>query len=135
MTHGPGSFNLNNAILLPSCFLNSSVQLTLELPPCSRHEPRARREQSIHLLQRELLVSGMNAQKKMAFVKLQTTKTRKYLQPISAMAGAVTCPISVLNANEVITPIEIPFERVLVSKTSAGMIQDREPQVNEKLTW
>lgn len=44
----------------------------------------------------------------------------------------VTCPIMVLNANEVMVAIETPFARVRVSNTSAGMIQDRGPQVAEK---
>lgn len=80
------------------------------------------------------LVSGMKAQKKIALEKLQTTKTRKYLQPTFVIAGEVICPIIVLKANETMTPIETPLDLVLVSKTSAGMIHDREPQVKEKLT-
>jgi hypothetical protein len=38
----------------------------------------------------------------------------------------------VLNANEIIVAIDTPLERVRVSNTSAGMIQDRGPQVAEK---
>lgn len=51
------------------------------------------------------------------------------------MAIGVTWPIMVLNANDVMVAIETPFDRVRVSKTSAGIIQDRGPQVaeNEKL--
>lgn len=32
-------------------------------------------------------------------------------------------------------PIDTPFDRVFVSKISAGIIQLNEPQVNEKETW
>lgn len=47
----------------------------------------------------------------------------------------VTWPIIVLNANEVIVAMETPLDRVRVSKTSAGIIQDNGPHVaeNEKL--
>jgi len=38
----------------------------------------------------------------------------------------------VLKANEVIVAILTPFERVLVSNTSAGIIQLSGPQPNEK---
>ena len=51
------------------------------------------------------------------------------------MAVSVTCPMSVLKAKETIVAIETPLERVRVSKISAGMIQERGPQValKEKL--
>lgn len=51
------------------------------------------------------------------------------------MAVSVICPIRVLKANETIVAIETPLERVLVSKISAGITQERGPQVaeNEKL--
>lgn len=51
------------------------------------------------------------------------------------MAMGVTCPIIVLNAYDVMVASETPLERVRVSNTSAGMIQERGPQVheNEKL--
>lgn len=81
-------------------------------------------------------VSGINAQRNKAFVKLEMTNSRKYAHlsgPDSA--GSVIWPIKVLNANEVITPIETPFERVLVSHISAGIIHERLPQVKEKETW
>jgi hypothetical protein len=39
----------------------------------------------------------------------------------------------VLKANEVMVASETPLDRVLVSKISAGMIQERGPQVLEKL--
>jgi hypothetical protein len=39
----------------------------------------------------------------------------------------------VLNAKDVMVAIETPLERVLVSKISAGMIQDSGPQVELKL--
>lgn len=44
-------------------------------------------------------------------------------------------PISVLNANETMVASETPFERVRVSNISAGITQDKGPQVaeNEKL--
>ena len=71
----------------------------------------------------------------MALVKLQMTNTRKYRQPMSAMAGLVTWPIRVLNAKETITPMLTPLLRVRVSKISAGMIQLSEPQVKEKEIW
>lgn len=80
-------------------------------------------------------VSGMKAQKKIALVKLHTTNVMKYRHPTCVMAGEVICPISVLKAKLTMTPMETPFDLVLVSKTSAGMIQDRLPQVNEKDTW
>jgi hypothetical protein len=38
----------------------------------------------------------------------------------------------VLKANETIVAMETPFERVLVSKISAGMIQESGPHVAEK---
>lgn len=99
------------------------------------------------------LVSGKNAQKKMALVTLQITKSRKYLQPCVSMAiscqyaccsnrvtwrplpGAVICPIIVLNAKLTRQPMATPWARVLVSKSSAGMTQDREPQHKEKANW
>src|SRR5690242_7134737 len=51
------------------------------------------------------------------------------------MAMGVSCPISVLKANDVITPMETPFERVLVSNTSAGMIQESGPYVKLNEIW
>ena len=50
-------------------------------------------------------------------------------------AMGVTWPIMVLNAKEVMVAMLTPLERVRVSKTSAGMIQERGPQValKEKL--
>ena len=48
------------------------------------------------------------------------------------IAMGVTCPIIVLKAYESIVAIETPFARVRVSNTSAGMIQERGPQVAEK---
>lgn len=80
-------------------------------------------------------VSGIKAQNQMALAKLQTTNTRKYFQPTLSMAGLVTCPIMVLKPKEIMTPIETPLERVLVSKISAGMIHDSGPQEYEKETW
>ena len=49
-----------------------------------------------------------------------------------ATAIPVTCPIIVLNAKETIVAIETPLDRVRVSNTSAGIIQDRGPHVAEK---
>lgn len=51
------------------------------------------------------------------------------------MATLVVCPIIVLNAKLTIVAIDTPFERVRVSKISAGMIQLSGPQValKEKL--
>lgn len=51
------------------------------------------------------------------------------------MAIGVTWPIMVLNAKDAMVATGIPFERVRVSKTSSGIIQDRGPRVaeNEKL--
>ena len=40
--------------------------------------------------------------------------------------------MSVLKAKETMVAIETPLERVRVSKTSAGMTQERGPQVAEK---
>lgn len=40
--------------------------------------------------------------------------------------------IMVLKANEAMHAIDTPFDRVLVSKTSAGMIHESGPQVHEK---
>lgn len=77
----------------------------------------------------------MKAQKKIALVKLHTTKVKKYRQPTFVIAGEVTCPINVLKAKETMTAIDTPFDLVFVSKTSAGMIQERLPQVNEKHIW
>ena len=48
------------------------------------------------------------------------------------MAISVTCPISVLKAKETMVAIETPLERVRVSKISAGITQERGPQVQEK---
>ena len=48
------------------------------------------------------------------------------------MATSVTWPISVLKAKLTMVAMETPFERVRVSNISAGMIQDRGPQVAEK---
>jgi hypothetical protein len=48
------------------------------------------------------------------------------------IAVPVTCPMRVLKANETMVAIETPFERVRVSKISAGMTQERGPQVAEK---
>jgi len=48
------------------------------------------------------------------------------------MAISVTWPMRVLNANETMVAIETPFERVRVSNISAGIIQERGPQVAEK---
>ena len=45
---------------------------------------------------------------------------------------SVTWPIRVLKAKETMVAIETPFERVRVSKISAGIIQERGPQVAEK---
>lgn len=45
----------------------------------------------------------------------------------------VTCPIMVLKAKEVMVAKLTPLDRVRVSKTSAGIIQDSGPQVAEKL--
>lgn len=44
----------------------------------------------------------------------------------------VTCPMSVLKAKETMVAMETPLERVRVSKISAGIIQERGPQVAEK---
>lgn len=77
----------------------------------------------------------MKAQKKIALVKLHTTKVRKYRQPTLVIAGEVTCPINVLNAKETMTAIDTPFDLVFVSNTSAGMIHERLPHVNEKDIW
>jgi hypothetical protein len=49
------------------------------------------------------------------------------------MATPVTCPIMVLNANETMQAMETPLERVFVSKISAGMIQDKGPQLALKM--
>jgi hypothetical protein len=40
--------------------------------------------------------------------------------------------MSVLKAKETMVAMDTPLERVRVSKISAGMIQDRGPQVAEK---
>ena len=48
------------------------------------------------------------------------------------IAVSVICPMRVLKAKETMVAIEIPLDRVRVSKISAGMIQDRGPQVAEK---
>jgi len=48
------------------------------------------------------------------------------------MAVSVTCPIKVLKAKETMVAMETPLDRVRVSKISAGMTQDRGPQVAEK---
>lgn len=80
-------------------------------------------------------VSGRKAQKKIALVTLQMTKSRKNLQPCDSIAGAVICPIIVLKAKDTITPMDTPLDRVRVSKTSEGITQDREPQVKENENW
>ena len=46
--------------------------------------------------------------------------------------GRSQLTIMVLKANDTMVAMETPLERVLVSKTSAGMIQDRGPHVAEK---
>jgi hypothetical protein len=48
------------------------------------------------------------------------------------IAVSVIWPMSVLKAKETMVAIETPLERVRVSKTSAGMTQERGPQVAEK---
>lgn len=62
-------------------------------------------------------------------------KTMYHRQPIpffSSSATEVVCPIMVLKAKDVMVAIDTPLLRVLVSKISAGMIQDRGPQVKLK---
>ena len=49
------------------------------------------------------------------------------------IAIGVTCPIMVLKAKDIIVAILTPFDLVLVSKISAGTIQDSGPFVQEKL--
>ena len=44
----------------------------------------------------------------------------------------MTWPMRVLKAKDVMVAMETPLERVRVSKISAGIIQDRGPQVAEK---
>jgi hypothetical protein len=44
----------------------------------------------------------------------------------------VTWPMRVLKAKDTMVAIETPLERVRVSNISAGMIQDKGPQVAEK---
>jgi hypothetical protein len=70
--------------------------------------------------------------------ELLTMKRIYQRQPIpvlSSNATEVVCPIMVLKAKLVIVAMETPLDLVFVSKISAGMIQDRGPQValNEKL--
>jgi hypothetical protein len=48
------------------------------------------------------------------------------------MAVSVIWPMRVLKAKETIVAMETPFERVRVSKISAGMTHERGPQVAEK---
>ena len=45
---------------------------------------------------------------------------------------SVTCPMSVLKAKDTMVAMATPFERVRVSKISAGMIQERGPHIAEK---
>lgn len=75
----------------------------------------------------------MKAQKNTAFVKLQTTKSKKNLHFTSVIAGFVICPIKVLKAKDVITPIDTPLDRVFVSKISGGIIHESGPHVKEKV--
>lgn len=49
-----------------------------------------------------------------------------------AIAVPVTCPIKVLKAKETMVAMETPLERVRVSNISAGITQERGPQVAEK---
>lgn len=51
---------------------------------------------------------------------------------MAVIAMGVTCPIIVLNAKDIMVARETPLARVRVSKISAGMIQERGPQVAEK---
>ena len=48
---------------------------------------------------------------------------------MEVIAIGVTCPIMVLNANEVIAPNDTPFSRIAVPKSSAGMDQLSGPLV------
>ena len=48
------------------------------------------------------------------------------------MAVEVTCPIKVLKAKETMIERLTPLERMCVSKISAGIIQERGPQVAEE---
>ena len=55
------------------------------------------------------------------------------MNPTLAIAIGVTCPIIVLKAKDAIVESDTPLLLVLVSNTSAGMIQLNGPQVAEKL--
>lgn len=63
---------------------------------------------------------------------LQTQKRIYQRHLIVFMATEVVWPIRVLNAKLVMVATDTPFARVLVSKISAGMIQERGPQVQLK---
>jgi len=61
-----------------------------------------------------------------------------HFQPMpcsSSKATEVVCPIMVLNAKLVMVTMDTPLARVLVSKISAGMIQESGPHaaLKEKL--
>ena len=59
----------------------------------------------------------------------------KKRQPTVERATDVHCPIMVLKAKETIAAIPTPLLRVLVSKISAGIIQDKGPAVLPKQNW
>lgn len=65
-------------------------------------------------------------------MKLQTQKRIYQRHLILVMATDVVWPIIVLKAKLVIVAIETPLARVLVSKISAGIIQESGPQAQEK---
>jgi hypothetical protein len=67
-----------------------------------------------------------------------TIKRMYHLQPmpvLSSRATDVVWPIMVLKAKDIIVARDTPLARVFISKISAGMIQDKGPQValKEKL--